>query len=609
MAVAKETARMKWQSVIPRSLALALALCAVSVMAQPTWPSPPTGLHVQPSGSGTTTVVPNAVIATSCSQAHVETALSAVTAGGTVLIPAGTCTWTTGIDWLTMPANVTIQGAGDLTTLGGDSDTVIIDSYQSSNPLIRLTASATGVLRVTGLTFQGGSSGDNIKVGGVIAFSSATQSTIRLDHSHFINSTYSTVYGRAGSSAGFSGTYGVVDNNIFDESDNAVRIFGVPSSFQRWADPTGLGGSDFLFFEDNDFIEKTANDCQGAGKFVFRYNTFTSSGIQVHPTGAQHRGCRAWEIYGNTFQGLNDPPSYVVFFVSSGVGVVWGNSVTTEGYKNFIAAYSMRRNDVTYTATATPNGWGYCGPGRASGTVNVSSGAGTTLTRASGDNFNTTDWPADSMIFVDGASFEVASVESTTSLTIRQANQGPLPSTKAGLSGVAYSVGSNWDGNTSASTGWPCMDQPGQGQGDLLTGEFPNVTNSATGCISTQSCAWPRQALEPTREWLNLPFTPAPGYGGSFFTTTFTDVLQADRDYYIYTASFTGASGIGSGARSSRPSTCTTGTAWWSTDQGGNWNTSNGGANDGTLDVCTATNTWTNASYTPYTYPHPLRTN
>jgi hypothetical protein len=82
--------------------------------------------------------------------------------------------------------------------------------------------------------------------------------------------------------------------------------------------------------------------------------------------------------------------------------------------------------------------------------------------------------------------------------------------------------------------------------------------------------------------------------------------LVANRDYYQYTGSFNGTVGVGSGTRAARPATCTEGVAYWSTDQGGNWHTTNGTANDGTLDVCTATNTWTNAQYTPYTYPHPL---
>ena len=41
--------------------------------------------------------------------------------------------------------------------------------------------------------------------------------------------------------------------------------------------------------------------------------------------------------------------------------------------------------------------------------------------------------------------------------------------TSSGLSGA----GSNWDQNTDASSGYPCLDQPGRGMGDLLSGAFP----------------------------------------------------------------------------------------------------------------------------------------
>jgi hypothetical protein len=65
--------------------------------------------------------------------------------------------------------------------------------------------------------------------------------------------------------------------------------------------------------------------------------------------------------------------------------------------------------------------------------------------------------------------------------------------------------------------------------------------------------------------------------------------------------------GVCTGTRSARQSSCTTGVAYWSTDQGGDWDTTHGGANDGCLDKCTATDTWTNCWYTPFTYPHPLQ--
>ncbi len=93
-----------------------------------------------------------------------------------------------------------------------------------------------------------------------------------------------------------------------------------------------------------------------------------------------------------------------------------------------------------------------------------------------------------------------------------------------------------------------------------------------------------------------------------------TDFIQNNREYYtdvtgaVSCAQSAGSctGGVGVGTRAQRPANCTTGVMWWATDQGGDWNTLGGGSNDGTMDKCTATNTWTNAVYTPRTYPHPL---
>ena len=84
------------------------------------------------------------------------------------------------------------------------------------------------------------------------------------------------------------------------------------------------------------------------------------------------------------------------------------------------------------------------------------------------------------------------------------ATYGQIPTPNGwGYAGTEFNgTGSMWDGGTALGTdttkGYPCLDQPGRGQGDLLTGGFPNKVNSTTGTIS-----WPNQALEPIYIWNN----------------------------------------------------------------------------------------------------------
>jgi hypothetical protein len=167
-------------------------------------------------------------------------------------------------------------------------------------------------------------------------------------------------------------------------------------------------------------------------------------------------------------------------------------------------------------------------------------------------------------------------------------SQVPPPS-GWGFCGTA-SGPSAWDGNLD-STGYPCIDGTSRGKGDLLTGTFPNKLDSVTGILG-----WPNQALIPIYEWLNT-WTHPPCCNNGYWNAD--SPSTQNRDYYLYTASFTGASGTGSGLLSARPSTCTAGpggnqngVAYWATDTN-------------TLYVCNPTNTWT-TYYTPYTYPHPL---
>jgi hypothetical protein len=479
------------------------------------------------------------ISAATCNASDVQGALNRATAGDTVTIPAGICTWTSGINW-NPPANVTVLGAGNLSVVGGGDATVIIDNYASGNPLLSIYSNASGTFRLAGITFRGGNAGSYDKYAGLINMGGSSHA-FRLDHLHFDLRSYSP--GNTTNTAiHFTGwVYGVADHLLLELSGigNGLRFSaesygGQTAGDGAWSAPTALGTDAFVFIEDSTLnsITKygTANDCNGGGRFVWRFNIMNAAQMQTHPTGGagRGRGCRAWEIYGNTFSGSNTEPGFNVFFMSSGTGVIWGNTALS-GYTNFVTMHSMRKNNGTYPESPTPAGWGYCGT-----------------------EFNGT--------------------------------------------------GSAWDGNTSTTTGYPCFDQPGQGVGDLLSGDFPNVTNVTRGCGNSVPC-WPRQALEPVYDWRNS-FSPAPGWGGTYWAVYHGTVLQPNRDFYLYTPTFTGTTGTGSGLLGSRPATCTPGVAYWATDQG-SWNTT---GTSGVLYKCTAPNTWT-LYYTPYTYPHPLTRN
>lgn len=177
------------------------------------------------------------------------------------------------------------------------------------------------------------------------------------------------------------------------------------------------------------------------------------------------------------------------------------------------------------------------------------------------------------------------------------------PPTGIGYCGSSSSgATSPWDGNSIASTGYPCMDQTGRGQSDLLNGQnFPNAIDTATGTIS-----WPHNLLEPWYVW-NETIAAGQVYGAPAWNGV---SMAANRDFYVQVSGFNGTSGVGVGLSSARPSTCTAGAggtygqspigsygvAYFATD-------ANGG--NGELYICTAINTWT-PIYQPYSYPHPL---
>lgn len=510
--------------------------------------------------------------AASLTDTTVQSFLTAATTAGTsgdpyvYCLPAGSATWDQQVAW-TAPAYTVLAGASaSYSTEGGGDSTVITDAYDTtSSALLAITTSATGTFRLAGLTFQGTPSTDCqdapdfvnacYKNNGIVVIGGSSTS-VRLDHLHINLQTYHTQPsgGAGGTAIAVSNIRGVIDHSIFDMQGlgNIIRFYNPKSDGAgdaEWNTATGFGSSDWVFVEDNYFHANNQN------------------ATADHPLNdSQQAGKMIFRF--NTIEegGLQTH--------STGASARGRGGRAMEVYGNdFVSVIADQIYAVVYLTNGGLLAWG-----------------------------NETD---------------ASSYEQNIRLIVNRKNNGtynqnPTPS-GWGYCGTAFNgTGSQWDGNTNASTGYPCLDQPGRGLGDLLSGDFSTVQNATLSCLVDNAAdpdCWPRQALEPVREWLNT-------FTGNAYNNEASTVMTANQDYYAYTGSFTGATGIGSGTRAARPGACTTGVAYWSTDGGGNWNASTtnprgvqkSGA-DGGLDVCTSTNTWTNDSYVPYTYPHPLNVN
>lgn len=111
---------------------------------------------------------------------------------------------------------------------------------------------------------------------------------------------------------------------------------------------------------------------------------------------------------------------------------------------------------------------------------------------------------------------------------------------------------------------------------------------------------------------INQTVVYPPSVTGLLSTDLGRTIPQWNVDTWKGVTVFDGTTGVGCGTLAARPVSCTTGVGYWATDQSCSNLTGMVGANpttpiSGTLYKCTATNTWM-PYYTPYTYPHPLRT-
>jgi hypothetical protein len=257
---------------------------------------------------GITDVCADTHTATSCTQTAIQAAIDAASDGDTVIVPAGSCSFST-----TLSKAITLQGAG----IG---NTIFTGGGISCD---------TDGFRITGFSFEGTSGAyGRIQLSGKCS----EYNNWRIDHCRF-SLTYRAIRANG---------QGVIDHCIFEQSGGATMIGGVlvhGGCETSWQRPAGIGTADAVYIEDCTFdwsINENDSVVDGGfgGRVVFRYNTVIGTEFQVHglctcdkpPDG---RGNVKSEVYNNVFDaGDGSSCRNGAICIRGGTGVIFNNTIT-----------------------------------------------------------------------------------------------------------------------------------------------------------------------------------------------------------------------------------------------------------------------------------------
>jgi len=471
--------------------------------------------------------------------ADISTAIALAKDGDTVTVPAGTAHWTNRLaisKGVVLRGATTVSGAGTKTPNVSDLTVIINDATGAPN-LVDVNLTATQNFQLTGFTFRAGlSTGSLIHLRG----NGGNQPVMscRVDHCHLVGSTNRSVQ-----TDGW--LYGVADHNFIETKSNgqcfyinAATYGGKLLGHGSWADYPWFGTEKFFFIEDNTMTGEGKNPTNGAldsengGRWVVRHNYFINCRPGWHGTEGGNRGCRAVEVYDNTFDWS------IIFsaMTRSGTTLYHDNRWVGTG-KSPTACHSTIAVFREYAGVSSNCGYGFAdGTGpldqndtEGNGTYiagnaphlfeggTISAGGSGTATDSS-KSWTTNKWAGYSIKQTNPSapSYPKGSyVDTNTSNKIAytyyaSGDRGPALSLAAGDSYEIHRV-------------LIALDQVGRGKGDLLSGGSVDAPiNTVTG-----SKSWPRQALEPAMSWNNVDIAgTAYGFKSSFPTE------QLGRDYY-----------------------------------------------------------------------------
>jgi len=245
----------------------------------------------------------------------VSEAITSAAKGDTVIVPAGTASWTQTLV-INKPISLVGQTTVNYTNETANDQTIIFDDVSRSStpsaPIIHVIVTAgdmnveptVPLLVIKGFTFRGSPNTPTGAANGAIMLA-GTCPAVRLSNCHFDSLYQSSIYT-------FGWIYGVMDNCLhtitrflLTGTMGMATYNGQKYGDGSWTEDAHWGSYKFFFTENNVVHAKSpaqyGMDAKRGARYVVRYSKiYDLSFVQTHGTEeGRDRGCRAIEFYNN----------------------------------------------------------------------------------------------------------------------------------------------------------------------------------------------------------------------------------------------------------------------------------------------------------------------
>jgi hypothetical protein len=257
--------------------------------------------------------------AASCSQTDLQNALNSASTGDTIIVPAGSCSWSD----VSVNKAVFLKGAGS-----GQTNITV-----NGSPSVTITKQ-TRIIRIEGFSF----SSSNVSNPIVIQGSWLNTQPVIVEYNSFTMNNSGMFYlfvcgGVIFSHNSFTGDWG---SNPFTVKDQA--------NTNSWTTADSMGthdtdGTKNIYIEDDTFYGSAYGiiDCDDNCRVVMRHNNISFGSFNSHGRSTSHYGMRHFEIYNNSFYDPDPDAPHDLGNISQFIWIRGGTGVVFDNYMDNIS--------------------------------------------------------------------------------------------------------------------------------------------------------------------------------------------------------------------------------------------------------------------------------